>query len=214
MKIHDRDHDFDLGEPEDEYLDWDSSEAPVGPRVLWGRVVALVVVVVVAFLAGRATGGGPDQRSEIEQLRNELETTESELDDVRSQLLVAEASAGENDATAGSDLGADDESATDDGTAESDTTQSDTTDEGSSTADTTDEGSSTADTTDEGSSTADTAVEGETYEVQRNDSLELIATDAYGEADLYQCIAQANGLTTKSTITPGDELTIPPEEDC
>ncbi|MGH2776072.1 MAG: LysM peptidoglycan-binding domain-containing protein [Actinomycetota bacterium] len=56
--------------------------------------------------------------------------------------------------------------------------------------------------------------EGETYTVQAGQGFQQIAEDALGDIGLAECIAEFNGLTLDSTITPGEELDIPAPEDC
>jgi hypothetical protein len=50
---------FEPYQPETSY-DWDYEEEPPkpgAPKILWGRLVAILVVIVLAFLLGRATAG-------------------------------------------------------------------------------------------------------------------------------------------------------------
>jgi nucleoid-associated protein YgaU len=50
---------------------------------------------------------------------------------------------------------------------------------------------------------------GDTYVVQSGDTLQSIATQFYEDASLAHVIAEANGLTDPSLLTPGSELIIP-----
>jgi type II secretory pathway pseudopilin PulG len=81
---------FEPYQPETSY-DWDyEDEPPKGgaPKILWGRVVAIVVVLLLAFLLGRATAGSDgvsqdrfdalqDQNAQLEQ---QLETALNQQD--------------------------------------------------------------------------------------------------------------------------------------
>jgi cell division protein FtsB len=60
----------------------------------------------------------------------------------------------------------------------------------------------------------DTAAPVDTYTVQAGQGFQQIAEDALGDIGLAECIAEFNGLTLESTITPGEELDIPAAEDC
>jgi nucleoid-associated protein YgaU len=60
----------------------------------------------------------------------------------------------------------------------------------------------------------ETGTSTETYTVQAGQGFQQIAEDALGDIGLAECIAEFNGLTLESTITPGEELDIPAPEDC
>ena len=65
-------------------LDWEDEE--VSPKLLWGRVLALAGILLLAFLLGRATA--PDEASaELEEVRAEL----SEARDLIAELQDATA---------------------------------------------------------------------------------------------------------------------------
>lgn len=68
----------------------------------------------------------------------------------------------------------------------------------------------TADTDDE---TTDETDEPRTYTVQSGDTLRGIAADVYGDPNLWELIADANGLTRETVLTVGQELVIPPSEE-
>ncbi len=70
---------LDPYEPEPSY-DWDYGEPQRGPKILWGRIVALAAIVIFAFVIGRVSapaGVDPetleDARARIGQLRDDLE---------------------------------------------------------------------------------------------------------------------------------------------
>jgi LysM repeat protein len=75
--------------PED---DWEYEEVPARGRILWGRIIALVVALVLAFLFGRATAGGGGSVS-----ANSYARVQRELAAARAQLAGRPA---ENNATA------------------------------------------------------------------------------------------------------------------
>lgn len=82
---------FEPYQPETSY-DWDyEDQAPKGgaPKILWGRVVAILVVLLGAFFIGRATGGSDgvpqervdELRAENDQLQDQLEAALAEQED-------------------------------------------------------------------------------------------------------------------------------------
>lgn len=77
-------------EPQTSY-DWDyGDEPPKKNNVLWGRFVALGVVLLLVFLLGRASApnGIPEER--LNQVRADLDDAEKELDELRSALATPE----------------------------------------------------------------------------------------------------------------------------
>jgi nucleoid-associated protein YgaU len=60
---------FASDEPDPAY-DWD--DEPPTPKLLWGRVIALAAVLILAFLLGRATAPD-DSAEEVDQLQAQLE---------------------------------------------------------------------------------------------------------------------------------------------
>src|ERR671914_436439 len=66
---------FEPYQPETSY-EWDYEEEPPksgAPKILWGRVIAILVVFLAAFFIGRATGGsdgGSQERFEDLQATN------------------------------------------------------------------------------------------------------------------------------------------------
>ncbi len=54
-------------------------------RVLWGRVATAVVVVLIAFGAGRCTAGGVPE-DEVAELEGQVTALQSANDDLRSQV--------------------------------------------------------------------------------------------------------------------------------
>ncbi|MGH2736623.1 MAG: LysM peptidoglycan-binding domain-containing protein, partial [Actinomycetota bacterium] len=79
-------------EPRDseESYDWDYEEERRGPKILWGRVAALGLALVLAFLLGRVTAGGDDDSERVADLRTELRSTQAELEQARDELAAVE----------------------------------------------------------------------------------------------------------------------------
>ena len=71
-------------EPDD---GWYEDEPGPGGRVLWGRIIALLVALLVAFLVGRATAGGGSSISTAEYAK------------VKRDLAIARAKASQADQT-------------------------------------------------------------------------------------------------------------------
>jgi LysM repeat protein len=78
---------YDAADPSASY-DWDfeDDEKPrEGPRLLWGRILALLVALVLVFFLGRSTVS-TGSSSEVEQdLRAEVAELQSQLDALRTQ---------------------------------------------------------------------------------------------------------------------------------
>ncbi len=83
--------------PESSY-DLDYEEEPErggAPRILWGRVIILGIVLLLAFLLGRSTAGGDGgiSQSDFDEVAAERAALEAEVADLEEQLAAAEASA-------------------------------------------------------------------------------------------------------------------------
>ena len=157
--------------PEEEDLyEWEAEAERGRPSIIWGRAIALIVVLLLAFLGGRLTAGGDDGAEEatLQSLREENLQLEDELDQTRQELEAAQQTPEPEQTPAGGGGGGQD----------------------------------------------DTTAQSETYEVQAGQGFQQIAEDALGDIGLAECIAEANGLTLESTITPGMTLEIPPRESC
>lgn len=78
---------FEIDEPES--YDWDYEEVqPRTPRVLWGRIAILVVLMGLAFWFGRTTAPEDDFTSELADARRELRLAQDEIDDLESQIAA------------------------------------------------------------------------------------------------------------------------------
>lgn len=94
---------FNPYEPEaDTSYDYDEYPEDDRPRpnILWGRMVALLVALLLAFWLGRASAGGVDE-AEVKDLRAELAETRERSAELEDQVEAAqEAAQDEPDAAA------------------------------------------------------------------------------------------------------------------
>lgn len=92
----DRTESFESYEPES--YEWDYEEArDRPPRVLWGRIVALAVLLAAAFWFGRTTAPSDDQSEALAAANQRAEQAESEIEDLEARL--AEQNAAEQEPT-------------------------------------------------------------------------------------------------------------------
>lgn len=90
----DRTESFEHYEPES--YEWDYEEArDRPPRVLWGRIIALIVLLAAAFWFGRSTAPTDDRSEELAAANGRLEQAENEIDDLEAQLAEQNATAEE-----------------------------------------------------------------------------------------------------------------------
>ncbi|HEY7875760.1 MAG TPA: LysM domain-containing protein [Actinomycetota bacterium] len=79
---------FEPYQPETSY-DWDyEDEPPKGgaPKILWGRVVAILAVLLLAFFLGRATAGsGGISQDRFDELQDENTQLEQQLNQALAQ---------------------------------------------------------------------------------------------------------------------------------
>lgn len=77
-------------EPEDPGYDYDefAYEDRRRPNVLWGRIIALAVALLLAFLLGRITAGGGADEGELRELRDELEQVQQQNEDLENELAA------------------------------------------------------------------------------------------------------------------------------
>jgi nucleoid-associated protein YgaU len=69
--------------PSYEY-EYDYDDRKAGPRVLWGRVAALAVVLLLAFWLGRTTAGSDDEK--VKQLQARVTSLENDNEDLQTQI--------------------------------------------------------------------------------------------------------------------------------
>ncbi|MGH2757374.1 MAG: LysM peptidoglycan-binding domain-containing protein [Actinomycetota bacterium] len=92
----DRTESFESYEP-DSY-EWDYEEArDRGPKVLWGRIIALGLFLLMAFLVGRWSAPPDTSEAALRTTRADLAAAENEIESLQEQLdqgaVVAEPSA-------------------------------------------------------------------------------------------------------------------------
>lgn len=81
----DRTESFEPYEPES--YEWDYEEArDRPPRVLWGRILALIVLLIGAFWFGRTTAPSDDRSAELSAATQRAEQAESEIQDLEARL--------------------------------------------------------------------------------------------------------------------------------
>jgi nucleoid-associated protein YgaU len=78
-------------EPAPSYdYEYDYDDRAPRPRVLWGRVAALGIALLLAFLLGAKLGGGDDNSDQIDRLRTQLQTAQDENESLQTQLEAAQ----------------------------------------------------------------------------------------------------------------------------
>ncbi|MFN2526023.1 MAG: LysM peptidoglycan-binding domain-containing protein [Actinomycetota bacterium] len=80
---------FDPYEDEGTYDYYEEETPRPRPRILWGRIIALAGVLVIAFLLGRASSGGDDS-AELAGVRRQLTAAQAEIDDLETRLAEEE----------------------------------------------------------------------------------------------------------------------------
>ena len=151
-------------------------------HVLWGRIAALLLALLVAFTLGRATAPAPEGVGERELADVRAELRRAQEDNQRLQADVEAAEAEAQAAEAEAEAAAEATGATTAPDEEGPREQTTPTQE---------------------------EPEGDTYVVRGGDTLQSIATEFYEDPSLADVIAEANGLTDPSLLTPGTELIIP-----
>lgn len=116
--------------PEDDFYEWENEEEGPGHNLLWTRIVALIVGLLLVFFLGRVTAGGDDgvDETELSSLRQENSQLSDEVQQLQADLEQSEAEAAEDETTEApaedeSDEDAEDETGTDTGTTETYTVQ-------------------------------------------------------------------------------------------
>ncbi|MFN2389894.1 MAG: LysM peptidoglycan-binding domain-containing protein [Actinomycetota bacterium] len=69
--------------------EWDYDDEPHKPKILWGRVVVLGIFMLLAFLLGRAVGGGGGEddasKGRIVRLQADLEAAQERIETLEEQ---------------------------------------------------------------------------------------------------------------------------------
>jgi nucleoid-associated protein YgaU len=159
-------------------------------NVLWGRIVALGVVLLLVFLLGRATGGDGSSQ-QVEDLQARLASAQAEIEQLDRQVR--------SQATPTTPTGTGEETTA---TTIPTGTASPGTSGGAATTSSPRTGSTT---------TTTTSTEDQIYTVKAGDSLRSIAAKFYGNAKLEGCIAKAQDppITDPTKLQLGKKLTIP-----
>ena len=77
--------------PEEEGLyEWETEEEGAGPNILWGRVIAIVVGLVLVFFAGRLTagGGGEVDDTQLDSLRQRNAELQDNVAQLEAELML------------------------------------------------------------------------------------------------------------------------------
>jgi hypothetical protein len=80
--------------PEEEGLyEWETEEEGAGPNILWGRVIAIVLGLVLVFFAGRLTagGGGEVDDTQLDSLRQRNAELQDNMAQLQAELEAARA---------------------------------------------------------------------------------------------------------------------------
>lgn len=172
-----------------------------GVRILWGRLIALGVVVLLGFFLGlrigRATAPDGLSQTRYDTLQERLTSAQGKLAATEDRLAATEdklAATQDELATTQDELAAAEERAAD-LQAQADAT--------------TPEPAESPAPLGGASPTADER--GKTYTVKPGDTLQAIATKFYDDATLAYFLARENGITDASAMPIGIELTIPPK---
>ena len=82
MNDYDPTRPFQSSEP-DPSLEWEEDDG--GPKLLWGRVLALFAVLLVAFLIGRASA--PDDSAQLAELQEDLADAREQIEAFQEQTI-------------------------------------------------------------------------------------------------------------------------------
>ena len=94
----DRTESFEHYEPES--YEWDYEEAhDRPPRVLWGRIVALILLLIAAFWFGRSTAPSDDNSAALTAANERADQAESEIRDLEARLAERNAEAAADEPT-------------------------------------------------------------------------------------------------------------------
>lgn len=184
---------------DDDVWDDESYDGESPGRILWGRVAAFGLILLLAFLAGRMTAG--DGSAEA------LAAAEARADELSAELTRAR---NEIDALAAG--GADEAPADPEAAADSEADSAAASDASGETAEDAAAGDGQAEEESAETAQAEPAEESpatEPYTVQPGDNLFGLAEQFYGDGQQWRQIAEANDLGAGAVLTPGQTLEIP-----
>ncbi|CAN5291616.1 hypothetical protein BH20ACT22_BH20ACT22_00490 [soil metagenome] len=176
-------------------LEWDHSSPPV--KVLWGRVAALAVTIIVAYLVGRAAASQGVPAEDLGQAQTELAAAQERITELETRLEETTSPESARPSLSPAAQGAD----------EAGETQAEAPADGNGA-----EGDPAAGTgpTEGSQAPQDQPESVRTYVVEDGDTLNTIANDVYGDASLVDLIAEANNITAQGQIQIGQKLELPP----
>lgn len=160
---------------------------PQDVNILWGRVAALGGALLLAFLFGTWVAGGDEGIDEQQHLQTVEERDRLARENEELQEQIDQLSQGEPPANPP--------------TADNDDEDGDDSDSDSDSGD--------------GDGSDDSDGQSQVYVVRQGDTLSGVAQRFYGSSGkkARERIAEANDLEPDSTLTVGQELTIPPADD-
>ncbi|MDQ3783753.1 MAG: LysM peptidoglycan-binding domain-containing protein [Actinomycetota bacterium] len=177
-------------------VEWDRSSPPV--KVLWGRVAALAVTIIAAYLIGRAAGPQGVPVEELGRAQTELAAARERITELETRLEETTSPENARPALPPDAQGAD----------EAPEPQA----QASLDANGAEGAPATGREPTEGPQALPAQAESvRTYVVEDGDSLNTIARDFYGDASLVGLIAEANNITARGQIRVGQKLELPPK---
>ncbi len=72
-------------DPFEDSYEWDYEEERTSQGILWGRVLVLAAMLVLAFVVGRATAPSGVPGDEVERLQNRLAASQAEVDRLEAE---------------------------------------------------------------------------------------------------------------------------------
>ena len=197
--------------------EWDYDQPSL--RVMWGRVLALAILLIGIYVVGRITAPPTASVGEVDRLETELAAAQDRI--AALERTIDDPAAAASTESSGSEVaqaesqGGGEPAA--DGKAVTEANQNSAggakEDAGDKAAGT---GTQAGDTAagpsgGGGSGGGDSSTEvAETYTVQSGDSLNLIAANYYGDPSLVKLIKRANGIRQAGDIRIGDTIKLPP----
>lgn len=178
-------------------LEWDRTSPPV--KVLWGRVAALAVTIIIAYLIGRAAGSQGVPEEDLAQAQTRLAAAQGRITELETRLEETTSPESARPVSPPTAPGAD----------EAPEPQAQAPLDGSGAEEAPAAG---GEPNAEGAQSPQVRPQpvARTYVVENGDSLNTIARDFYGDASLVDLIAEANNITARGQIQVGQKLELPP----